>query len=266
MANYAEVYRSNAKRAIQIGMADLEAFVDQLQSEGVPVSVIEQMLLDDLHGDGPIFGKFFRAMGSAAEESALAAYRQGATLGTIDTEADKEELMRIFNAEDTGELDQFLEYMADKADPNDMTTIEREVSDKQLVTWNAEMRNSCAICLALHGTTMTRGEFRELGYEPGMVHRTLGWLTKCFCWYVPAGTASRDDTMAPLVRVKDKTEGRSKRTVRAVSQEDANRALAAAKKAMESRVGDARSDADKARIQADKKALREMGSANESKK
>jgi hypothetical protein len=83
---------------------------------------------------------------------------------------------------------------------------------------------------------MTREEWNAQGLSPDTIHPS-DWNASCYCRMVLKSQADgRKELLAPLVRTKldDKS---SKRTMRAVTQNDLDRSQAAVDKALQSEKG-----------------------------
>lgn len=223
MSNYRAVYERLANRAVQQGFSNLEAFVGRLVDQGVPSDRIEELLLEDLANDGPIFEAFFRSLGGAADSAIAAAHQQGSTMGAIDANAEIKRLLDLGSLED----------VIDDADPDLMAEIEAASADRLDLTWVATMRNTCHLCLPLHGVTRTRQEWNDLGLDPATIHPG-SWSSVCHCSLVEREHFDRDDQMAPLLRIKEKG---SRRTVRGVTSANIETAIKARDKALESAEG-----------------------------
>lgn len=228
---YDEIYATSVERAIKTADVSFDAFIKNAMSAGMSEAAIERRLLDDLREDGPIFGAFFRSIEGAAVSSAMAAERQGAYLAGIDG---NKELSRLL---DLGSL----EDVIDEADPAELDAIERATEDRVVERWVATMVKTCHRCLPLHGKVMTRAQWKEAGYLPETIHD--GWNSVCQCRLVPYDEAdSHEELVAPLLRVAKTVKDErgtviSKKTVRAVTQLDLQRSIAARDEAMKSEAG-----------------------------
>jgi hypothetical protein len=234
MPRYDSIYRILARRAVREGGIDVESFVDQALEGGMDPERIQEQLLFDVENDGPIFGKFFRTLKGAAEGAVMAAERQGFAVGLINEDRADEEIARLRRLAN-------MDDVLDGADPEELAAVEEAGADRLELTWVAELRNTCHLCLPLHGKSLTRDEWDKLGKNPSTIHSNEGWVTPCHCQLVPTRVASdREELRTPLVRNKLKSpkglKG-SKRTARGVTQQDLDRSLAARDKAMESEGG-----------------------------
>lgn len=234
MPRYDRMYAILARRAVKEGGIDVESFVDQALEVGISPERIQEMLLEDLANDGPLFGRFFRTLTGAAETAVLTAERQGFDVGVLAEDvADKRiaELRRIVNMDDA----------LTEADPEKLAEIEQAGASMVEYTWIALMQNTCHLCLPLHGHSRTKEEWQELGVLPDTIHVNAGFVSKCRCTLVPRNVAEgRADLQAPLLRnklVSDTGLKGSKRTARGVAQQDLDRAIAARDKALESEQG-----------------------------
>lgn len=243
MANYARIYQRLATRAVAQGVADLEAFVDQMLDEGASLDVIEQLLLDDLADAGPIFEKYFRAMGAAAEAGSLAAHGQGAALGGLGAR-ESDRLLNLFETSNKREAQSRLERIVDSADPDALEVVENEAGLDQRLTWVCELKGTCNFCLPLHLKTKTRLEWKRLGLHPLTIHSTKGWLSRCMCNLIEATDSDKQELRDPLVRMEDLAakevkgvKGTGKRTVRDITRAGTKRAQAAVDKAKQSKEG-----------------------------
>lgn len=232
MSRYDAVYANLAERAVFQGGIDAEAFIRQLLDANVPPNRVIEMIEDDLLNDGPLFGKFMRSLVGAAEASAMAAQDQGLTVATIAGDAELERLTKLAG------MDDVIEQALSGADPELSQQLEDAVADHLIEVSIAELKNTCHICLPLHGQRRTRAEWRDAGLLPSMRHE--GWSSTCHCRLVPQalvdGLADRAELMAPLRRVGAGLKG-SKRTVRAVTQQDMDRAISARNAALDSEEG-----------------------------
>lgn len=226
MANYRKVYERLATRAVQQGASNIEAFVGRLADAGVPAERIEELLIEDLMTDGPIFENFFRALGGASEAAAMTSYRQGATMAIIDEDKALRDML------DAAGYDKPF-AIVDAGDPDVMAAIEAASAPLIELTWVATLVNTCHLCLPLHGVTRTRAEWDELGYDPATIHPG-DWRSSCRCQFVERSTFDKEQEMAPLLRVREKG---SKSTVRGVSSVNLDTAINARNKAMQSEQG-----------------------------
>jgi len=225
---YSQLYAIKAQKAVETGLIDINALIEEMLDEGVPEMRINAMLVDDLETEGPIFGKFFRSLGLAGESSISIAESQAANIGealTVD-----EEIARF--AEETRIATMTLEELAAEGDPEAMHEIEN-LTDQEELTWVCTLRNTCEQCLPLHGKTLKRSEWRELGFRPRSMH------PRCECDWVAAVVAEgREDLVAPLTRqIAPGQEKGGRKTIRAITGDDVARAMDAAKKASESPTG-----------------------------
>jgi hypothetical protein len=212
-------------RAIKQGGLDVETFVRHAIDSGMSEQAIQDRLLSDLETGGPIFGKFFRHLGAAAEQTSTSAHRTGGFLGDIATDPQLSEMLDLADMDDVIEI----------ADPEVMDSIQQGIADRDERMWVAELRNTCHLCLPLHGTIMTMAEWQESGLHPDTIH-PAEWGSKCHCHLVPVRqVGDRTDVMAPLVRNRMRSatglKGRS-RTYRGVTQADHDRAMRERDKAM----------------------------------
>ena len=92
MSRYDKVYERRARRAVEQGAIDLQTFMEDLVASGVSPDRIEDMLLDDLENEGPVFGKFIRSLTGAATSTVNSAERQGDMAGValVNMEEDPE--------------------------------------------------------------------------------------------------------------------------------------------------------------------------------
>ena len=74
---YDKLYERLASRAVKQASIDIEAFVDQLSESGASAERINELLMQDLANDGPLFGRFMRSLTGAAIATTTAAARQG---------------------------------------------------------------------------------------------------------------------------------------------------------------------------------------------
>lgn len=220
---YDRQYAALAKRAVAQGGVDIRAFIDLAVNNGVSRERIHALIIEDIETGGPIFGKFIRGLTGAAEGSVKAAKFQGEHAARAYSEG----LIDLADMEDATEL----------ADPEALQSIEDDTADLIAVTWVATSSNVCHLCLPLHGVTNTIEDWKELNLEPGQVHYVEGWQNKCQCQWVPAEQFDRQEQLAPLRRVKDRTKTGlkgDKKTVRGITSQDLVDSLAARDKAMQS--------------------------------
>ena len=132
-----------------------------------------------------------------------------------------------------------VEDAIESADPDLLEAVAVATSDQIEYAWVATLRKTCFRCLPLHGKQMTLREWEALGLSPDTIHD--GWDSTCECQLVPAELFDgKEELLAPLLRLPGKTaEGlkTNKRTVRAVTQQDIQRALKARDAALQSLEG-----------------------------
>lgn len=232
---YDAIYDAMAERAVDSAAVDIKAFMKKMMASGVSVDRVEQLMLEDLETGGPLFGKFFRSLGSAATSSVKAAYSQGVSASTL-IEIDKE------IADAVAEFD--LEDRLEEGDPEAFEQIE-EMGGKIPHQWIAELRHTCYKCLPLHGKVTTLDDWRDKGLHPDTIHD--GWNEPCHCQLLPLDWMRDEDKgiygsvrkeVGPLVRNKDIEGVRGgKKTVRGITDADIARAQEAVAKAMQSDEG-----------------------------
>jgi hypothetical protein len=231
---YSKLYATKAQKAIDTGLVDLKAFIEEMRQAGTSDKNIEEMLLDDLENDGPLFGKFFRSLGVAGEGAISNAEAQAASIAEAMTGAEElKALVEEANISSEEMLDRIVE-----ATPEELE--EMEINTEDLVyTWICTLQKTCDVCLPLHGQALTKAEWRERGLIPREVHSSLGWASPCQCnWVLTQLAESRADLIDPLVRIKiTDPETGTKKTIRGVTQHDVDKARIAAEKAKESLVG-----------------------------
>ena len=154
MVDYSLAFVIRAQRAIAHGIADAGTFAELAAAEGVSIERIAELLQDDLNTEGPIFGKFMRSLRGAATASVRAAEQAGDIVGHSGIE--------------DMDLDEVLAWI-DEADPDDLAGVEESIDDQD-VMWVAMLVDTCHICLPIHGTVMTRAEFKKEGMVPGAIH------------------------------------------------------------------------------------------------
>lgn len=233
---YDEVFAALVERALGEAVIDLRTFVRQAQAAGISEKRLLEMIDEDIETDGRVFGKFFRGLTGAATASAAAAQRQGELIGAIDGDAELQRLTRLAGIE--GSVIEAL----DNADPAAADAIEREVLDQQDYTWICALRNTCHLCLPLHGKTQRLAEWKSAGLSPDTIHPEE-WGSSCYCRLVLAAhAASRKELVAPLRRVKVEGQGsgakaarRTKRAMTAADIEAAIKARDAATQSIEGR-------------------------------
>lgn len=216
--NYAELYAIRAQEAVDTGFVRFDAFVSQLMADGVPAERINAMLIDDLENGGQIFGKFFRDLNIAGDMTISGAEQQASSAAEA---ANLDDDIRQF-IEESERGGKTIAGLLREGDPGTLEDVEFLADDQEL-TWIATMRNTCSQCLPLHGKSMSRREWRELGLRPRGVH------PNCECDFVPTELAAdQESLMAPLRRqIVPGQEKGGRRTQRAVTQSDINSALAA---------------------------------------
>ncbi len=221
---YDELWKAHVERAIATADLSLDAFFRTAAASRQSPDSVERRLVEDLENNGPIFGPFMRSLFGVADGTLTAAERQGQIVGQIDGDAELKRLLSL------GDLDDVI----NDADPEELDAVEQLGEDHILERWVATMRNTCHRCLPLHGKVMFRSQWRESGFLPETIHE--GWNSVCQCSLVPEDQAgSRTEIVAPLLRRK--FEGTSKRTARAVTQQDIERSLEARDKALASEEG-----------------------------
>jgi len=237
VARYDETYEMLAARAIAQTEINIETMIRRMTRNGMSVAAIEANLLRDLAENGPIFGSFFRSMSGAAQSAVSVAFRQGAVAG--DVLGDESIVAALERGDLRGAFD--LASVLEDANPEALEAVEVEAADIDY-TWIAASGNVCPLCLPLHGKTLMKSEWEELGYIPGEVHPG-DWKSSCQCTWIPAGEAAlHSDIVAPLRREKVKSSAQTtvrtyKRTARAVTQGDVEKSLAARDKAMQTPQG-----------------------------
>jgi hypothetical protein len=224
VADYAKLYDRLMSRALDQAAADLKAFFDDAASLGMSVEGAQARLAEDLETDGPIFGKFFRSLGGASEQSVLAAQRQGVVAGEIMATPELDKLM------DFAKID--LVAAVERGDAGQLAKAADAVADAAFV-WVCALVNTCPRCLPLHNRRMSMTEWRALGLLPEIMHR--GWNSVCQCRLVLVGPGVGE--VQPLTRLRAGGAKGSKRTVRAIASADIEKAMAARDKALETPEG-----------------------------
>lgn len=240
MPRYDRIYEILARRAVRTGAIDIESFLDQAVNSGMSLDSARDALLNDLETGGPIFGKFLRSLTGAAEKSVAAAGRQGQRVSEVVADRQLRRLLRINEQE--GSL---LDVALDEAEPEALEEVERALGPAVLYMWVAELINTCHLCLPLHGKILTLDQWQAKGLHPDTIHSD--WLSQCKCKLVPQTSdvlKRQSENLSPLKRVKiselvtDETtkeeRKKSKRTQRAVSSADLQKAMAARDAAAES--------------------------------
>lgn len=219
--NYAETYTIHAERALRGGSINLDSMIRLWALSGLSEEEVLQRLLEDLEGDGSIFGPFIRTTKNAATSAVMAAARQGEVVGEVEQDAALQRLLQTRGIDGS-----VIDAALDGADPRLAQEIEDASADRLELTWVCEFtagNKVCHRCLPLHGHSRTLEEWRDMGFIPEVMH--AGWDSSCKCRLVPRRLAEgRSDLTAPLRRVR--VEKGSKRTVRSVLQEDLEEALA----------------------------------------
>ena len=233
MPRYDTLWSILVESAMARGGIDAEAFVARAVATGATEEQVITMLMDDLDNDGPLFGAFLKSLNGAAQSATAAAVRQGELVGHLEADDEMRRLIALADAEDA--LDEALRT----ADPELSEQLEALTQDDLRETSVAELVNTCHRCLPLHGKTMTRREWRELGLLPE--NRHAGWSSACKCRLVPAAyTEESEDLVAPLIRERvESPRGLkpSRRTARMLSEKSIERALAERDRAMQSPEG-----------------------------
>lgn len=221
--DYSELYAIRAQKAVDTGVVDFNALVEELIGDGVSAERINSMLIDDLENNGPIFGKFFRSLGYAGGASIKVAEVQGATAA---------ELMSLDDDIAAFAEEARLGARVRDGDPDALQAIE-DAAERKRLTWVAALRATCPTCLPLHGKSMTLAEWKELGYRPGAVH------PNCECaWMSSELAADYQDLMEPLRReIKPGQKRGGRRTQRAVTQPDVDAAMRERDKALDTKDG-----------------------------
>lgn len=242
MARYNQIFANLAQRAISSGMLNIEAFIANMRESGVSDDRIADLLNNDIDTDGPLFGPFFRALEGAASSTVMTAARQGDTVGMIDVDKELRRLMVLADAEDA--LEAALQY----ADPDAAAQVAEVVAGVIDMMWVAELVNTCHLCLPLHGQVRTEEEWKALGLHPDTIH-PADWKSSCHCKLVRVEDARKDghgrsDIQSPLARtrVRDPETGKvkkfkSRKTQRAITQRDIEKAIKARDEAMNSLEG-----------------------------
>lgn len=225
---YSKIYASKAQKAIDSGLVDLKSFIEELRLGGAKDASIERMLLDDLENEGPIFGKFFRSLGVAGDSAITLAEKQAASVYESMVASDAMQKLRE-EADITSE--EMLQNILD-ANPEELEQMDQATEDLDY-TWICKLQKTCAVCLPLHGKTLSKKEWQEKGLVPGAVHNN------CQCdWVLAELAASRKDLVDPLVRIKiTEPETGTKKTIRGVTQISVDKAREAALKASQSEQG-----------------------------
>lgn len=235
MPRYDEIFKGLGTRAIRQAILDVEAFAEQARIGKLNPERVQQLLLQDLDDAGPIFGKFFRGLGVAAQSSVMAAARAGELAGTISASEEMRKTADFFG-EDGKEA---IGSAIDQADPEALEEIEQRAGTIEFM-WVAELVNTCHLCLPIHGSIRTLNEWQELGLHPDTIHVDAGFASSCHCQLVPQEQVERDPVVEPLARNKLKSPSGlkgSRRTARAVTQRDLEKSLIARDKAMETLEG-----------------------------
>lgn len=235
MPRYDEIWDTLVRRSVDQGAIDIRTLMERAFQMGLTEEAVIERLDADLAEDGPIFGKFLRSMTGAAESAVVAASRQGEIVGEL---SDDEELQRLT---DLADVEDVIEDALSNADPEAAAALEEAVADRLEMTWVCALVNTCHRCLPLHGMSMTLEEWTEKGLLPEVMHD--GWTSSCHCRLVSRLPDDRGDLKAPLVRTRQKpiTSARGfraeKKTVRAIMQNDIDRALKARDDALNSKEG-----------------------------
>lgn len=237
MPRYDKTLSRRLLRAMKLADGDLEELFLRAEDNGLTDEAIERALIADLENDGPIFGRLKSNLMGAAEASVMAAQAQGTFVGeAIESGqlAASEYLQEMSDAD--------FQAMMSGNDPDGMGRFEDATAYSLEYTWVSTLVNTCPFCLALHGKTVTRQEWRQAGLDPETIHAENSINAKCFCHLALATEANKDDlaTTAPLKRTSLESgtglKG-NRRTLRAVTNEDPLKALEAVRKAQETEQG-----------------------------
>lgn len=244
---YDKVFTNRVERALLAARGDLEAFFRDAIDLGMDPSMVEQVLLDDLASDGPIFGKFLNNITGAATSSTAEAIRQGDFIGQLHGS-------RKLAGTDVSVLsDSDIRKLALSGDAELAEQYKDAVSEHVEFMWVSDFAvNTCDRCLPLHGSVDTMRGWESRGLHPSTIHS--GWNSRCHCQLVRSDKAT-DELSAPLARSKLESKTGLKgnrRTARSVTQQDIDKARAAVEKAKESLTG--------------RRTLRLLGQANAGKK
>jgi hypothetical protein len=231
--SYDATYEALARRATDSAVVDVEAFIKRMLSAGYQEDRLRDMLLSDLATSGPIFGKFFRGLETAATQATKEAFNAGATAGELI--ATDEEVAAMVDRFDLADR------LAD-GDPEALDEVEY-AGDLKTFMWVAALKNTCHRCLPLHGKINTLSNWKTgrtpdgLPTVPVLIHED--WGSKCQCRLVLADNMSVGaNTMAPLVRNTDVMGERGgRKTIRGVTGQDIEKAQRAVTKAMDTEEG-----------------------------
>ncbi len=233
MPRYDRTLARRVARALELVDGDLrEAFAKATDLKMTP-EALERFILTDMENDGPIFGRLTRNLMGGLEQGVMAAHGQGVVVG---------EAVGAGFIDLHGMTDEQIERVFAGNDPETMAAMEDAVADRAFYTWVAVLVNSCPYCVALHGTEMTKDEWRASGHDPETIHAENSINAKCYCRFVLADVARKDplSTAAPLRRESLATAQGIKgnrRTQRSIAQRDPEKSLIAAKKATETKSG-----------------------------
>ena len=230
---YDTTYETLARRATDSAVVDVEAFIARMLSAGYDEGRLREMLLADLASSGPIFGKFFRGLETAATQAVKAAYNQAAAAGELI--ASDEQIAAWVDEFDLAD------QLAD-GDPEALDEVEM-AGDAKTFVWVAALKNTCHRCLPLHGKVNSMANWKAgqtpdgMPTVPVLIHED--WGSKCQCRLVLADNMSvADNTLAPLVRNTDAMGIRGgRKTIRGITGQDIEKAQRAVSKAMDSEEG-----------------------------
>jgi hypothetical protein len=243
MARYDQVFATLARRAVEQGISDVRSLIEIMRSAGASDEAVLQTLLDDFDNDGPIFGRFSRSLKGAAGNAVMAAMRQGQM---VSDAMENDKLRQILR--ERGYLERAIDAL-ETGDPEAAEDVIAQASADAYYMWVAELRNTCHLCLPLHGKAQTALEWQQAGLDPSTIHASAGWSSECKCRLVlqdPADTKALRGQMAPLRRVP-LAKG-EKKTVRRIDQQGIEGARAAVEAARQSPDG--------------MRVLRKLGQAN----
>jgi hypothetical protein len=231
MPRYDETWDTLVRRAVDQGAIDIRTMMERAHQMGMTEDALIERLEADLADDGSIFGKFLRSITGASEAAVVAASRQGELVGHL---AEDRALARLSGLAD---VDDVIDQALDGADPEAAAALEESVADAYEETWICAFNKTCPRCLPLHGVKLLHSEWVQRGLLPEVMHD--GWTSSCHCRLVFSRFVDgREELRAPLVRTKQKplTSARGfraqKKTLRAVLQNDIDKAMKARDDAM----------------------------------
>lgn len=235
MPSYSAIWARLAERALAQATINIQSFMQMAVDAGMTEEALMERLEDDLDNDGPLFGSFMRSITGAAVKSVGEATRQGELIGALRHDPYFDRVLEMVENDMPGSVVEAI----DSADPDLAASIEAAVEEDLDFVSVANFKNTCHECLPLHGQRLTMREWKARGLWPTQRHD--GWKSDCQCRMLPPHISGGGDSLrAPLRRVPmQSATGKKglKKTVRAVTQRDIEKAIEARNEAMQSERG-----------------------------